>query len=142
MNNGKYDTKDYRLKQEAKNDRIFGIEKKHKKICAVCSSSYIFEGREKTKAFEQSKYCSRSCANSIGGASKIAIHYRTIAKRAHGLICIVCGFDKIVDVHHIDENRKNNDPKNLVCLCPNHHEMYHSKYKIEIEPYIKKFLGE
>ena len=39
--------------------------------------------------------------------------------------CIVCGFDKIVDLHHLDKNHKNRDNSNLVGLCPNHHRMLH-----------------
>jgi hypothetical protein len=37
--------------------------------------------------------------------------------------CVICGFDKVVDLHHIDKNKGNNSPKNLVGLCPNHHRM-------------------
>jgi len=44
--------------------------------------------------------------------------YRKITKE-----CVICGFDKIVDLHHIDSNKKNNSPKNLIGLCPNHHRM-------------------
>ena len=34
--------------------------------------------------------------------------YKKITK-----FCVVCGFDKIVDLHHLDENRKNNLGVNL-----------------------------
>lgn len=40
--------------------------------------------------------------------------------------CIVCGFDKIVELHHLDKNRNNNSEKNLIALCPNHHRMIHN----------------
>ena len=47
--------------------------------------------------------------------------------------CVICGFDKIVDLHHLDENKKNSSEKNLVGLCPNHHRMLHNfRYKKEI----------
>ena len=47
--------------------------------------------------------------------------------------CIVCSFDKIVDLHHIDKNRKNNSDANLVGLCPNHHKLVHMyKHRKEI----------
>jgi hypothetical protein len=52
--------------------------------------------------------------------------------------------DKIVDVHHLDENRDNNDIYNLIPLCPTHHRYWHSTYKNEIEnkvySYIKDFI--
>lgn len=47
--------------------------------------------------------------------------YKKITK-----FCVVCGFDKIVDLHHLDENRKNNSKDNLAGLCPNHHQMFHN----------------
>lgn len=39
--------------------------------------------------------------------------------------CMVCGFDKIINLHHLDHNRKNNTKNNLIGLCPNHHKMIH-----------------
>ncbi|MEK6858652.1 MAG: hypothetical protein AABX53_01930 [Nanoarchaeota archaeon] len=54
--------------------------------------------------------------------------------------CILCGFDKIVDLHHLDHNHKNNNSANLVGLCPNHHKMLHHRtFQQEIyEQLIKK----
>jgi len=47
--------------------------------------------------------------------------------------CIICGFNKIVDLHHIDENKQNNVKDNLIGLCPNHHKMLHNfKFRKEI----------
>lgn len=36
-----------------------------------------------------------------------------------------CG-EHIVEVHHIDENRENNVPSNLIVLCDKHHKLAHS----------------
>ena len=41
--------------------------------------------------------------------------------------CIICGFDKIVDLHHVNLNHKDNSEGNLVGLCPNHHKMIHHR---------------
>jgi hypothetical protein len=46
--------------------------------------------------------------------------YKKITKQ-----CFICGFDKVVDLHHLDENNKNNVEGNLIGLCPNHHKMLH-----------------
>ena len=46
--------------------------------------------------------------------------YKKITKE-----CIICGFNKVVDLHHLDENRDNNSRDNLTGLCPNHHKMFH-----------------
>ena len=47
--------------------------------------------------------------------------------------CAVCGFDKVVSLHHLDENKKNNSEENLIGLCPNHHQMIHMlKWREEV----------
>ena len=54
--------------------------------------------------------------------------YRKVTQK-----CILCGFDKIVDLHHLDENRQNNSESNFIGLCPNHHKMLHDfRYKEEM----------
>lgn len=49
----------------------------------------------------------------------------------------------IVAVHHYDENHSNNDPKNLVPLCPTHHQYLHSRYagliKDKVNDYVNNF---
>ena len=53
------------------------------------------------------------------------------AKLTHA--CILCGFDKIVELHHLDENNKNNSEENLIGLCPNHHKLLHDfRFRKEI----------
>jgi ribosomal protein L37E len=48
--------------------------------------------------------------------------------------CACCGFDKLITLHHLDGNKKNNNPKNLIGLCPNCHKMIHSyQYYEEIK---------
>lgn len=150
MNNGSYHTAEYKKKQQEKQDRLFGPVLEHKKICACCGNEFVFVGRLKTKKFEKAQFCSRSCANNRQvWWNDNSTYYRTIAFRVWEEKCQIpqCGFDKIVAVHHIDENKENNDPRNLIPLCPNHHEMVHSKWRNEVQPFIeevirKKFLGD
>lgn len=40
--------------------------------------------------------------------------------------CKSCGFDKIVELHHLDSNKENNNLSNLIPLCPNCHKMIHN----------------
>jgi len=49
--------------------------------------------------------------------------YRTICFNYWDKCCAICGWDITVCVHHIDHNHDNNNPKNLIPLCPNHHEI-------------------
>ena len=52
---------------------------------------------------------------------------------------MICGEDKIIDVHHYDENKKNNSKENLIPLCPTHHMYWHSKYKFIIEETVNEY---
>jgi len=53
--------------------------------------------------------------------------------------CIICGFDKVVDLHHLDGKHENNSENNLIGLCPNHHKMLHTyEFKDEIFKILKE----
>lgn len=129
MNNKKYHTKQYKLKQQQAYDRRFGSIMLHQKICENCRLVYFWEGRLNTKAFNETRFCSRACANSIGGKAKVEKyglkHYSMIAKKNHKEQCVVCGVSDVLDVHHLDENHANNIWQNLMFLCPNDHRRYH-----------------
>tara|TARA_R110002074_G_scaffold325645_2_gene495943 strand:- start:956 stop:1408 length:453 start_codon:yes stop_codon:yes gene_type:complete len=141
MNNGKYNTKQYKALQEEKNDRRFGPIASHTKNCKCCNAEFVYEGRIKTKAYERANFCSRSCSNNRQAWwNTNATGYRTIAFQTWKKECAICGFNKVVAVHHIDENHNNNDPKNLIPLCPNHHEMVHSKWKKEVNELIGELV--
>ncbi len=53
--------------------------------------------------------------------------------------CVVCGFDKVVELHHLDGSKVNGSSENLIGLCPNHHKMIHHYDYFEE---IKQFLAE
>lgn len=86
-------------------------------------------------------FCSQSCAASYNNS-----HYRTgennpnwlggsyrgntygrVAFRTYIHKCAVCGLDEecCLEVHHIDENRKNSSVDNLIILCANCHARVH-----------------
>lgn len=56
--------------------------------------------------------------------------YRVTAFKIKPKICEDCGYDavpEILQVHHMDRNRTNNDISNLKVLCPNCHQIEHYK---------------
>ena len=81
------------------------------------------------------------------------INYRVTAFKHFDKICTVCGWKDIpdlLDVHHIDFNRSNNDISNLIPLCPNCHAMVSRGYAeiidkkmilLETKKYGKHFLN-
>ncbi|MCH8945362.1 MAG: hypothetical protein IIA85_00370 [Nanoarchaeota archaeon] len=90
----------------------------------VCVGCYQFVFRsESNKAWNHRKYHNIS--------SEL---YKEITKS-----CVLCGFDKVVDLHHLDENKKNNSKENLAGLCPNHHKMFHNfNYRKEVQEELRK----
>ena len=109
------------------------------KECPICGKTFTTgKGQPKEK-----QTCSYSCSNKYFRSGQDngryidgwngQPEYRKIALEQHGHKCMVCSFSKIVCVHHLDENHNNNEPSNLVVLCPNCHTMIHTKkYKQEI----------
>lgn len=62
------------------------------------------------------------------------VTYKKITKE-----CILCGFIKVVDLHHLDEDKQNNSENNLIGLCPNHHKTLHDyRYREEIFNLLKE----
>ncbi len=106
--------------------------------CHTCKKDF-----ERRKSNVKSKsglyFCSRKCKefaqSLVGGVKEIQpTHYGTagIDYRAlfteDELICARCGYDEwksCVDIHHIDEDRSNNDKSNLIPLCCTCHNGIH-----------------
>lgn len=87
-----------------------GRERPHKAF-GLCNGCHMrLHHYDKVKAYNIRKYHNLSLEL-----------FREITKS-----CVVCGFSKMVDLHHLDGNRKNIEPKNLIGLCPNCHKMIHS----------------
>jgi len=110
-------------------DNELGEYKRFTVKCFGCASLFTVNEREKQFPSRKEYFCSRSCANSIGGKAKAEKYgitgYTTIAERYYKRQCAVCGIDDILDVHHIDEDRENCHPSNLIFLCPNDHYRLH-----------------
>lgn len=122
------------------------LNPKNIKICPICGE-YI-------KHFRYNKTCSHQCANETFKQSEghiplnkgefSQINYRKIAKKFHIMKCIICGEKLMIDIHHYDRNRENNNPENLIPICATHHRYIHHNenyYIVKecIDDYIKKF---
>lgn len=112
--------------------------KKSKRIevkCAWCNATLFFSSSKLKYTKSGLKFCNRECkelAQRIGGIQ--AIHpshygktdnnYRRLAFDNLPNVCNRCGWNKdkrVLQVHHVDSNRKNNSIENLEILCPNCH---------------------
>lgn len=47
-----------------------------------------------------------------------------------GIKCFICGCNDNLEVHHIDKDRRHNDPENLITVCESCHQRIHS-YNLE-----------
>ena len=108
----------------------YGISCREEKPCVVCGKPVLAGLNKKT--------CSRSCANThrAGVLYKMgsprdkvkslqALKLRLLKSR--GTKCERCDYNKheILQVHHKDRNRSNNELKNLALICPNCHAEEH-----------------
>lgn len=123
-----------------------------KKMCKPCYQKYgvpfiLCKNCNKKNAHHGRGLC-RGCYSKVYRYDKIKRHnikkyynitydlWKEITKK-----CLICGFDKVVDLHHVDWDRGNNKKSNLIGLCPNHHRMaHHPEYKAEIQQKIASKL--
>lgn len=102
------------------------------KLCPVCNKefSYIF------RVNKEPTTCSRGCANTYFRSGENNPNWNggtsTYRSKVDLTKCVSCGYSEIpqiLEVHHIDRNRKNNNLSNLLVLCPTCHcrEHYFAK---------------
>jgi len=108
----------------------FGVFCRKEKPCAICGKPILSGDNKKT--------CSRACANK----NRIGMNYshrplrdkvknqRSLKIRLlnlRGKRCQRCGYDKIeiLQVHHKDRKKDNNNLGNLELICPNCHYEEH-----------------
>jgi HNH endonuclease len=105
----------------------YGLSCRKEKPCIICGKLIL--------AGENKKTCSRICANKHRAGIKYKLNeprkdkvkfYRSLKIRlmnTRGKVCEKCGYDKseILQIHHKDSNRLNNEISNLELICPNCH---------------------
>ncbi len=123
-----------------KNEKNIAGDGKSKGFCKSCYAKLLWPRKfiickrcERTKHHQAKGLCT-GCYNSVFHIDKVRmankikdhnIDYETYKKTTSA--CVLCGFDKIVDLHHLDMNHKNNSVENLTGLCANHHRMAHHR---------------
>jgi len=106
-------------------------------FCDVCGDLFVVNERAKTFPKQTKYYCSRKCSCSVGGRAKADKYptkdYRIICFKYHKRECVVCKENKLVEVHHLNHDRNDGNPYNLIPLCPTHHRYWHSQYRNMVE---------
>ena len=98
--------------------------------CGNCNKKIYKTLSTLQKSKSGKNFCDQSCSASYW--NKILKNkggtYRQIAFNAVRKIeCALCGYSikRVLQVHHIDKNRKNRNIKNLIILCPTCHREVH-----------------
>jgi len=114
-------------------------------FCCQCGKKFDAKPSRIKKSKSGLLFCSKECKDKGQriencSLSMIPSHYnngkssyRKKAFRLYDNKCEDCGYSKhinILEIHHIDGNRTNNDKKNLIVLCPNCHCGIHRNYAI------------
>lgn len=130
-------TKHFFCNREHKN-KFF--QKREEVICSHCGKKFEITPSRKLKSKCNLFFCSKKCKSNeqkIGGKINISNYregrsvYRDIAFRTYEPKCEICNYSEFIEilqVHHIDENRENNNPDNLMILCP----ICHAKITMKI----------
>jgi len=126
----------------------FSSNNKYRLFCSLsCSSTYNNSHGSGMSGYKHSIKTKRFLKKRMEGKQKgkdnynwkggIAI-YRKLIKRD---ICILCGETNkhYLCIHHIDEDRYNNEPSNLLIVCQSCHRKIH--YKGHLSK-IKKWRGK
>jgi 5-methylcytosine-specific restriction endonuclease McrA len=124
-------------------------------MCDYCGKEFLRTPSKLEKSKSGLHFCSRECKdnaqkmgsgkdfndmrpNHYGTATK---NYREKAFKEYNHECAVCGYNEdkdILEVHHIDENRENNEIDNLIILCPIcHRKLTSHKYILHDKQIIK-----
>lgn len=130
-------------------EHTIGNLKKHEDKCYLNPTNLKecnFCGKP-IKNYKTSKgTCSKSCANSFfkvgennGNFKGDSYQYKCFAN--HKKECVVCGENKIVAVHHYNEDHFDDRIENLVPLCPTHHQYLHSRYAEEIKHIVDDYVN-
>lgn len=95
------------------------------KTCLYCGSKFEAIGSRRSTQTT----CSHKCANTYYKPNKkeetTRYSYALAARQAGMTSCAICEETNLVDIHHIDHDRNNNNLDNLVPLCPTHHMYLH-----------------
>jgi hypothetical protein len=136
----KYCAKKFGISNITKHENSCYLNPVNTILCVVCNKPI--------KNYKHSKgTCSKSCANThfksgLGNGNWKGERYTTLCFVHHKKKCVVCGEEKIVAVHHYDLNHNNNEPSNLIPLCPTHHQYVHSRYKDEVQSIIDEYIEQ
>jgi 5-methylcytosine-specific restriction endonuclease McrA len=104
--------------------------------CANCGKTFKSTKQKITRSKSGNVFCCKECSIKFNRPRQVGeshpkwrdgeYTYRKRALEYYGCKCSICGYDieDVLEVHHKDGNRSNNELENLDVLCPTHHKEY------------------
>lgn len=89
------------------------------------------EQLESRPGFARRKYCNLICSGLASAKKTVglaALRWRTRAIHGLAKACLKCGGDRLLGIHHLDENPENNAPENVTTLCASCHTRWHWRH--------------
>lgn len=112
--------------------------------CSLCGEDIYRSSSQIKHSKSGSFFCSKSCQlkwkNSVNVENKhpnwtngVSIYRDILTRSDQEQECALCGLkdSRVLAVHHLDHNRKNNVLSNLIWLCFNCHHLIHHDDRIE-----------
>jgi len=111
---------------------------KQKRTCSYGCANSHFRTKEGNGQYALGVYAKNTGTSCLNGYGTV---YRALCFNKYDYKCALCDWTKVVEVHHLDENHYNNDIRNLIPLCPNHHKLTTMvKFKEETQKEIELWL--
>jgi len=118
--------------------------------CFVCKKQVYKQQKDLLQSQSKKYFCSISCSNKWHGVEFSGekhpnwidgrfVYKKILLKTKITRNCFLCRNKnmQVLVAHHIDQNRKNNNPKNLIWLCRNCHHLVHNYNEVSL-----RFLGK
>lgn len=145
--------KNYCSRQCAKSAQVTSCEYK----CDLCSELFTRKPSALAKSKSGLLFCTRKCKDEAQRIENnfTEMHpphygqfssnrYRDTAYAVFPKVCMACGwckYKKLMEVHHLDSDRSNNDISNLAVLCPICHRAITLGYAVMDSDRIWKWIG-
>ncbi len=110
---------------------------RNRRDCQICNSPI--------KNYRDNKTCSSRCGSILGkhtiSNGETKTDYRRICFEHHGRKCLVCDEDLFTIAHHVNGDRTNNEPINLLPFCHTHHlYIHHKEYRYILKECVDEYL--
>lgn len=124
-----------------RHERMCPKNEKNQRVCPVCQKMFSVDAGQHNQVT-----CSHGCSNTHfrsgpNNGNWKTDTYATTCFYYHEKKCVVCPETNIVEAHHLNGQKTDSRPENLVPLCPTHHQYWHSRFRELVEPQVLEYMA-